>query len=276
MDDMRQRYRLTRRDYGLPPKRPAKPSAANQPIPKAVLNSPAQGGSEPESYIPESLKHAYQPPPAKAAPHRSPLLNTDLPPDSYPPVSPPRSKLRRFGKLHHHRPAAVRPAKQHKKPRLHKALILVSVIMVLLGAGGIYYLKFKTSGPLPASLSRQVPFALYYPSNTFGYSLVPGSSTFQAGLFTYKLAKADSSITVVEQQITANPPDISSLPGYSGFKAPVGNATVGTNFNRTSGIVVTATTLLTFNTAGNVPKNELKLLINSLSMSSKPAASLGG
>lgn len=97
-----------------------------------------------------------------------------------------------------------------------------------------------------------------------GYIYMKDTATFQIGQVFYKFANGKKKVTVNEQPLTQNKPDLSLLAGYTLFDSPVGKAAVGTNLGEPTAVVVTDTTVITMNSIGGVSRQDLTSAINNL------------
>ena len=232
MDDIRPRQGLERRDYTAPVRRPAVHAPRPEPRPD------------------------HPPIPAQPAPvpeyHRPPLQ----------PVATP----------HHHRPAVHQQPQHHSqnsaKKRLGKRYFGVAAALVLaIGLFTAGYI-FKSKAPvnsLPQSVVAKANFNVYFPSPMpSGYIYVKKTATFQIGDVFFRFANGLKSVTVREEPLPAKKPDLSLYKGYTTFSSDTGQAAMGTSFGQPVAVVVTPTTVITFNTSGGVSPRDLKSAINNL------------
>jgi hypothetical protein len=246
MDDIRRPQHLKRRDYTAPSGRPAAPSqphhAPNHPSPHPQPHTPPQPS--------HSLNHNAQPGVADSTyrPHE--------------PLEAPH---------HQQQPQAV-PAPGHARPRSTNKISkkLTIVIGMLLAAAAIfgagYLLKGSNdSNGIPASITRQVNYDLYFPSPMPpGYIYMKDTATFQIGQVFYKFANGKKRVTVNEQPMPETKPNLSLLTGYTQFESRVGKAAIGTSVGEPTAVVLTPTTIITMHCVGGVSADDLRTAINNL------------
>jgi hypothetical protein len=140
----------------------------------------------------------------------------------------------------------------------------VLAIAAIFGAGYLLRGSDNSKG-IPASITRQVNYDLYFPSPMpSGYVYMKNTATFQIGQVYYKFASGKKRVTVVEQPIPDPKPDLNLMQGYDQFDTSVGKAAIGTNLGETQAVVVTPTTVITMNTIGGVTKDELRSAVSNL------------
>lgn len=248
MDDFRRRYDAPRRDYGLParPPAPAQPvNPSNPPVPQPHHQTPHR---QQPAHHPEHTSR----PQASTDSFSSPdFLEQPIP--RHTPAPQP---------AHHPAPAKPR-AKLNSKPLKLVAAALVLIIAPL----AVYHLssapKIKTV--LPADLAKQANFSLYYPSPLpAGYVYEKTLGTYKNGQAYYMFSKGSRHIIVREQPVGSKPTDLSLLGGISRFSSPIGKAAIGTDTGQTAAIVATDTTLITINSNGYVPKDDITSAINNM------------
>jgi hypothetical protein len=143
--------------------------------------------------------------------------------------------------------------------RKRRLLVLWSgcaAVAVLTIAGGVLFYLHRNAGPLPASITKNARFALYYPTSApTGYSYQKGSANIQNGYVVYKLQDDSSSITVSEQAAPATPPNLGQLAGFTSLKTIAGNAAVGTSNKRPIVIIASNTTLILITGQQGMPQD---------------------
>lgn len=160
-------------------------------------------------------------------------------------------------------------AKSKRKPKVKPTLIVGIVLAAAAIFGAGYLLKSSSASSaekgIPASITRQVNYSLYFPSPMpHGYTYMKDTATFQIGEVFYKFSNGRKRVTVKEEPINGNKPDLNLLVGYTRLNTPVGQAAVGTSVGQPTAVVVTKTTVITMNTIGGVSQNDLKVAINNL------------
>jgi hypothetical protein len=131
----------------------------------------------------------------------------------------------------------------------------VAVTALVITGGMLLYLHLR-AGPLPASITKNAAFALYYPSPVpAGYGYQKGSANIENGYAVYKLQDGSSTITVSEQAAPANPPDLTKLAGFTSLKTIAGNAAVGTSARQPIVIIASNTTLISITGQQDMPQD---------------------
>lgn len=227
-EDLRDRFKVPRRDYTAP-----------QPRYRPPRTEPAPATHQPPSGHHASSRHqtvpsqpmfplAAEQPAPRPAPH------------------------------HYHR------TKRHS---FRKWLIAILILGVLGGgAAAVYFYKFnKSASPIPASEVNKATFPVYYPTTLpLGYLYKPGSATSQSGLLLFKITSGSKIIAFTEQAAPAKPLDLSLLKGFNRIDAPVGSAALGSSLGQPVAIVSTRTTLVNLSTSGGASQDELRNLIFTL------------
>lgn len=227
---------MPRRDYGLP----AQPAA--KPAPKTA--SPEPG------LVPDSLKHAYQPPPAPA--HRQA-------------AKPEQAK-----------PAAVetvihRPKAKAKKRRFPKRLVLTVLILgLLIGAGAWAYPKYLHQSPFPSDIRSKAAVGLFYPSKLpAGYSINISSIHLDSGVITYAATNGSLRIVFTIQPAPTAFDFQAFIQKYLKDVQPIstayGQAFIGQNQDRSLGSLVSGSSwfILSTNNA-QITQDNLRLIISHL------------
>ena len=236
MDEMRNRYRLPRKDFGLEPPR------RSQSPPKNIVPEPAVT-------IHDSLKHAYQPPPQprqEAAKPRHPQ-----------PIAVPAAVQR----------PKARPKKQHLVRTL---LITVLVLGILGGAGAWAYPKYAHKNPFPADIRSSAAVGLFYPQKLpAGYTINSASIHLENGVLTYNANNGSLRVVFTTQPI----PTAFDYPAFKQkylnnaqqISTVYGQAAVGQNQGRSLGSLVSGNSwfILSTNNA-QISQDNLRLIINSL------------
>jgi hypothetical protein len=237
MDDMRQRYRLPRKDYGLP----AVPAA--KPAPKPLAPEPA-------SLVPDSIKHAYQPPPA-------PAHHQAVKPKPSPPVAA--------------QPAVHRPKARPKKRRLLKKLLVTALVLGLLGGASAWaYPKYVHKNPFPADIRSKATIALFYPSKLpAGYTINSNSIHLDSGVLTYAATNGDKRIVFTTQPAPTGFDFQAFIQKYLKNIQPVsttyGQGFIGQSQDRSLGSMVSGNSwfILSTNNA-QISQDNLRLIISNL------------
>lgn len=256
MDDIRRPQHLKRRDYAIPAGRPAHLQPGHSP-----------SGRHPEP--PQPAPHHPHPPAAQRPINHRPADSLNPHPayhhtpqptaQPYQPARPPAAAPAT---------AASAPETRHKRLLGGKRLSLAAAVVVaglaIFGAG--YLLKGSNdSQGIPASITRQVNYDLYFPSPMpQGYIYMKDTATFQIGQVFYKFANGKKRVTVNEQPMPDPKPNLAKLPGYTQFSSSVGPAAIGTDLGEPTAVILTPTTVITMHCVGGVSPDDLKAAISSL------------
>lgn len=152
-------------------------------------------------------------------------------------------------------------------------VIVLPFIAAGLFAAGYSLKSKKVQNGIPASITAQAKYDLYFPSPMpTGYTYMSDTATFQIGQVFYKFADGRKRVTVNEQPVTGDKPDIKNLVGYTPFSSPAGKAAIGSSFGHPIVVVITPTTVITMNTTGGVSPDTLKAAAQNLkNIGQKPA-----
>lgn len=121
------------------------------------------------------------------------------------------------------------------------------------------------SQTIPQNITRQVNFTLYFPSPMpAGYTYMKDTATFQIGQVYYKFANGSKRVTVMEQPMPSQKPNLGLMSGYSIFSSTIGKAAVGETLGQASAVVLTPSTVITLHSVGSVSQDELKTAINNM------------
>jgi hypothetical protein len=145
---------------------------------------------------------------------------------------------------------------------------VAAVLAVAAVFGGWLMLKpDKVKTFTPASLAKQAGFGFYYPSPLpSGYSYVNNINTFQGGQAYYMLGSGSKHIIVHEQPSSGSSLNLATLSNPVTFQAAGGKAAIGNVTGQPAGLVLTGSTLITFNTTGTVAPADLAAAINNLKL----------
>ena len=255
MEDLRGRYRLPRRDFGLPASPVPQPRSNPRP-PQPAAPKPITHSRQPEPLIHESLRAAYVPPPqaksrVKAAHQPSAPKHRAAIPQSQPVARP------------HQVP--------RKKRRLLKKVLLLCLFLGVLGGSAVWaYPKYAHPNPFPADIKTTDAVDLFYPSKLpAGYSV--DKSTMQLGnnKLTYN-AVNDGKKLVFTDQKTSSAPSLQSftsqyLKNSQTFDTYYGAAVVGKNQDRYLGVLVADNSWLIVSTnSTQVTPDQIKFALQNL------------
>jgi hypothetical protein len=239
MDDIRRPYRGERRDYALPtPAHPSRPNA--EPVRPAA---------------PQPLPHhPHQP---YHQPHHQPTHHPQ--PAHHQPQPYPQTMPRQH-------PAPAAAPIRHKR-RLKLGLNLPVIIATVLAAAAVLggYMLLKPAKPVnstPAQLAQKASFSFYYPQPLpAGYSYIQTINTFQDGQAYYMLGNGRRHLIIRERQSASKNLDLSSLEKPQTFMVTGGKAAIGTTAGEASGMVLAGSTLISINSTGNVPPDDIQAVI---------------
>jgi hypothetical protein len=239
MDEMRNRYKATRRDYSLPTSRAG----------QAEPNRPAPPSSDEPITIHESLRAAYQPPPT----HHPPA---DKPKHTHPVAVPA---------------AALHPKAIPKNRRLWRRLAAAVVIIGVLGGASAWaYPKYLHQNPFPADIRSSAEVSLLYPAKLPpGYSVDRSSIHIDNNFLIYNANNGSKRIVFTLQKVPAgfdyNKFYQTGLSGAQQFHTALGQGAIGKFQDRFLGSLTSGNTwlLLSDNSPG-VSRDELRLTMDNL------------
>jgi hypothetical protein len=236
-DELRNRYRVKRRDFNAPPMR-------RRPMPPqpTVMPPSRPAGDRPTDLNP----HAE----TKPSNHHSRLPEETLP------------------------EPAPRPRPVRQKKRTKKLVIAIILLFIIAGgiAGGIYakdhHKPAKAAAaaiPLPPAMISQVNYPIYFPSPLpAGYLYQTGSGIVQSGLVFFKLSSGNKTVFFTEQAKPAKPVNLDALPNFQKFSVPAGMAALGSSLSKPTGLVVTGSSLINVSSTGGATADDLKAIFSSL------------
>lgn len=148
----------------------------------------------------------------------------------------------------------------HRRPLVWGGIgVVVAAVLI----AGVVILVTGNRSSIPAAISKEAGFPLYYPSSMFkGYAYQTGSARLNNGVVFYTLHDATSKVTVSEQAVPQNPPNLSELIGFTSLKTIAGNAAigVGSESNAPVAIIVSNTTLIIMTGQRNMPSDVVSTL----------------
>jgi hypothetical protein len=236
MDDIRPRYKMPRRDYAGPIRRPAGPhhrvQSAGQPMTQPARTQPA---------------------PAPA------------------PVSPPEPAVHHQPTSIPQAPPAARRHTRRKKQRLLKPLIIL-LILAGLGAGGFLgYQKLHIQNPFPDDIRSQSKLDLLYPARLpAGYTVNKQNMSLSNGILIYDATDENNHRLVFTIQPAPANFDFNAfykqqLTNDQQYPTDFGTAVVGKNSNRSLGSLVDDDTWLLLSTnSSDVTFNDMSLVLTHL------------
>jgi hypothetical protein len=141
---------------------------------------------------------------------------------------------------------------------------LIAGVVVL--AGVVWYVLTRLqTDPLPAAVTQEVNYPVYYPKSVpGGYGYKPGSARYDQGIIVYVLDSGAATITVTEQSMPANPPDLSHLTGFTPASVPAGYAAFGQVSAKPSAIILANSTLITLAGTASVSATDVHSIAQSL------------
>lgn len=302
MDDIRRPQQAPRRDYALPaqPQRAIDGLPAAQPAPQQPNPQPQFQAPQPQ-YQPQPPSQFQAPAPSQFQPAPQPQFQAPAPqpePNYQAAVSQPQpyqaayqpqpenfaqqtaantqpiygQPPQPYSGYTQPQPAAAPAAAPQKKRGLfgflHRTKKTAGIVAGLAIAGGLiaggYSLKSSGSAnTLPASVTQQAKFDVFFPSPMPpGYTYMKDTATFQIGQVFYKFSSGRKRVTVREEPLNGNKPNLDLLSGYTRLSSPIGQAAIGTSVGQPTAVVVTNTTVITMNSIGGVTQDDLKAAIN--------------
>jgi hypothetical protein len=206
------------------------------------------------------------PPPTAPEPTPPPMPRQPLQ-DTAQPVYPDYANSAPAQQYRPQPPAAPSQPPLKTKKRAKALTISAGALLAaaaIFGAGWM----LKGSGPsntIPANIARQANFNLYFPAPMpAGYTYMKDTATFQIGQVYYKFADGNKRVTVNEQPMPPQKPDLSLMSGYSIYDSPVGKVAVGESLGEATAVVLAPATVITFHSVGSVSQAELKTAISNL------------
>lgn len=158
-----------------------------------------------------------------------------------------------------------------KKVKVGRRALIAGVVVIVVVAGGLYFLNSKYNDPLPTTVTKQVGFKVYYPQSSDNeYKLAPQSASYADGKLSYSVTLPSHSegaspfIRVSETALVGKGPDVTQLPNFKVFDAPAGKAAVSPNGQVLNGVLVTNKTLVILNGLGGVTQQDLMQFIKSM------------
>jgi hypothetical protein len=168
------------------------------------------------------------------------------------------------------------PSKFQKSSRSRKSKWIVATLAVLLVAGGttgflIYKHKSAIASPIPAAISKQVSFDLFYPNPLpNGFTFDPSSLRYDgSAMVSFILQSGDKRISIIEQPLPSNNLHLDSAVGLNAVDSPNGKAYVGKDKAIPAGIVTTSKTLVNISGTSNVPDDAISSIVQNLKLIKK-------
>lgn len=139
------------------------------------------------------------------------------------------------------------------------------VIVALVAAAGFMLTRPpKKSGFTVAELAKKANFGFFYPQPLPpGYTYEPKFNAVQDGQVYFMLAKGGKHIVIHEQPANGKL-DLSSLTGARKLTAAGGQAGVGIQADQPAAKAMIGTTLISVNSTGGVPQDDLVRILNLL------------
>jgi hypothetical protein len=157
---------------------------------------------------------------------------------------------------------------ENKKPRpQRKNALLISLVLVLVAVAVLlaWHFKSQDSTSLPQSVLKSADFPVYYPSKLpSGYQLDDTSITVQKQTLFYNLKKDAGVIHISEQAAPEQRPDLKSIDGFGEVSSVAGQAVLGTVNGRSTGILLTKSTLVTINGSKDIPNEIIGTLVQNM------------
>lgn len=138
--------------------------------------------------------------------------------------------------------------------RRRRWLIVVFILLLIVMMGGFVTYRLTRTAALPPNIIKQISFTIYYPAPMpKSYRYQAGSANLSNEILFYKLRNGNRVISVTEQSLPLNPPDLASVPGFNKLSFEAGNAIAGIYSKTPTVIIANNTTLITIIGSNNVP-----------------------
>jgi hypothetical protein len=169
------------------------------------------------------------------------------------------------------------PLVHHGKP-LHtrkSKWIIGTLVVLLIGAGIAAFLIYRhraiIASPIPAAISKQVTFDLFYPNPLpAGFTFDPRSLSYDgSAMVSYILQSGDKRISIIEQPLPNNNLHLESAVGLNAIDSPSGKAYVGKDKAIPVGIVTTPKTLVNISGTLDVSDNTISSTVQNLKLTRK-------
>jgi hypothetical protein len=246
MDDIRSRYRVSRRDYSL-----GAPAAHKQTLTVTEPRPPIRRPLVPTPHRSPALAHTQQTQPAPAPSHHNPAPE---------PASIPMPH-QQMPRMQHHRP---------RKRRLLKLLMLLVFLATLSGGGWYAHQKYLVKNPFPADIRQNASVDLLYPTKLpAGYTMDLTSIQQTNGILLYDAASGSQRLVFTLQK---TPPTFDFATFYKQqfknnqqFSTKYGQVAVGQNGARYLGSLVDGNTwLLLSASSSHLGAADFSLVLNNL------------
>ncbi len=144
------------------------------------------------------------------------------------------------------------------------ALLAVALLLILASAAAWWRLA-RDEWPLPAAIRSQAGFSLYYPTVIpAGYSYTNGSARIQRGVLFFTISSGNKVVRISEQKLPSNPPRLDDIPSLKKVIVPAGQAGLGTNDGKTTGVLVSTTSIVSLTGEMNLPDDVVARLLESM------------
>jgi hypothetical protein len=157
---------------------------------------------------------------------------------------------------------------QKRSMRNLYAVLIVTIIVLAGGIASLYILRGSSDG-IPKqlkSISKSTRFTVYYPTELAdGYTFDTNSVKFVDNILFYSVSKGEQKITISEQVIPPNPPDLKTIAGFNTLSHPNGSLAVGMAQGTPSALLLTADTLISVNGLKNTDQASVTKLAQNLS-----------
>jgi hypothetical protein len=153
---------------------------------------------------------------------------------------------------------------------LRTKLLIGGFVCLVIAGGVILFMHLRQkrfASPIPASISRQVTYDLYYPSPPpTGFTLDPNSITYSGGMVSFKLQSGTKQISVIEQPLPATNLHLDSAVGLNAVDSPNGKAYVGKDKAVPAGIVTAKNTLINVSGTSDIPDDAIGNTVQNLKL----------
>ena len=138
--------------------------------------------------------------------------------------------------------------------RQRRWLVIVFGLLLVVVVGSFVTYNLTRTAALPRNIIKQVSFTIFYPAPMpKNYSYQAKSANLSNEILFYKLRSGNRVISVNEQSLPPNPPNLASFPGFNKLSVDAGSAVAGVYAKTPTVVITNNTTLITIIGSDNVP-----------------------
>lgn len=124
--------------------------------------------------------------------------------------------------------------------------MLCAIALIASAVGLILNRSNSYSSIIPSGIRQQAGFTLYYPKDLPNdYTGVEGSAKLAGGTVFYEVRKGNGTVTISQQAVPANPPDLNTFEGFRKIAIRSGEAISGQYNGSAVVIMLTNSALVT-------------------------------